>query len=233
MKNPFKFNFLWLCIIIVIFSAILFCTCCCCESYCFDFKPRTENILLGILSSAFLLLFVEIINYVIDRRKYGFLEGKYRRVLIAGMNENGQRSSLILNRQEQESGSNIKFIEDSCYHRLDYYKCDSVNYFIELNYQYHGIYTGYVEYYDHKNGNWKEGKMVKIKAKITISLNLANKMTGSGSYKYNNLDDFGKYEFHVDDENTDRIIVNYKNTIPSGLAEGYEIWVRYKNENPS
>ena len=51
-------------------------------------------------------------------------------------------------------------------------------------------------------------------------------MTGSGSYKYSNLDDFGKYEIHVDDEDNNRIIVNYKNTLPSGLAQGYEIWER-------
>ena len=49
-------------------------------------------------------------------------------------------------------------------------------------------------------------------------------MTGVGSYKYINTDDFGKYEFQIDDQNSNRIIVYYKNTIPSGLSEGYEIW---------
>jgi len=87
-----------------------------------------------------------------------------------------------------------------------------------LEYQYHGIYKGYVEYYDHNNGDWKSNSFVKVKARITINLNPANKMTGSGSYKYSNLDDFGKYEIHVDDEDNNRIIVNYKNTLLSGLA---------------
>ena len=83
-----------------------------------------------------------------------------------------------------------------------------------------------MEYYDHKNGDWKNNSFVKMKARITINLNPANIMTGSGSYKYSNLDDFGKYEIHVDDDNNHRIIVNYKNTLPSGLAQGYEIWER-------
>ena len=218
---------MWISLIIFILGGVLLCICCC-GHYCFEFKSRTENILLGILSSSFLLLFVEIINFIIDKKKYGFLNGKYKKVLITQMNSNGLRSSEVPDASKKEIEEKIKFIPDSCYHTLDYYDCGEVDYLTVLTYHYHGIYTGYVEYLDHIKGNWKENNMVKIKTRVTLNINSANKMTGSGSYKYANRDDFGKYEFQVDEENTNRIIVNYRNTLPSGLAEGYEIWERIK-----
>ena len=223
LKNPFKINFIWLGTIILLLGAVLLVSCGCGE-YCFNFRSRTENILLGIFSSAILLFFNELLNYIIDIRRYGFLHGKYKRTIITQLNNGGVRSSEIRDADQIERNENVKFITDSCYHYLSYYKCESVNYFIELKYQYNGIYTGYAEYFDHKSGNWKENRMLKVKTVITLNLNLANKMTGSGSYKYSQVDDFGRYEFQVDDENYDRIIANYKNTAPSGLSEGYEIW---------
>lgn len=223
IKNPYYINFLWMSIALFILGFILLSTCCY-GDYCFKFQSRTENILIGIFSSIFLLLFLEITNWIIDRQKYGFLHGKYKKVFITQINENRMRSSEIDNASEKEQTDKIKFINDSCYHELDYYDCDRISYFTNLKYHYHGIYTGYVEYFDHIRGNWKENKMIKIKAKVTLNLNSANKMTGSGSYKYVHKNDFGKYEFQVDEENAERIIVNYRNTLPSGLAEGYEIW---------
>lgn len=228
MKNPYHTNFIWIGVIILILSGLLFTTHCC-GKYCFEFKPRTENILVGILSSAFLLLFVEIINWIIDKKKFGYLAGTYRKTLITQVNSNGLGTSEIKDANIREVNEKIKFISDSCYHSLDYYECNKVEYTTFLEYHYHGIYTGYVEYFDHKIGNWKNNSFIKVRAKITINLNTANKMIGSGSYKYSNIDDFGKYEIQVDDENNNRIIVNYKNTLPSGLAEGYEIWEKVKD----
>lgn len=225
MKNPYYINFIWLGVIILLLSGLLFCSCCCSQYY-FEFKPRTENILLGLLSSAYLLMFVEIINWIIDKNKFGFLNGKYKKTLITQVNQDGLRSNAIQDANDRELKEKVKYISDTCYHRLDYYECNKVEYRTILEYQYHGIYKGYVEYFDHKNGDWKNNSFVKVRAKITISLNLANKMTGTGSYKYSNQDDFGKYEIYVDDENNSRIIVNYENTLPSGLAKGYEIWER-------
>lgn len=238
MKNPFITNFLWLSFVIILFSIPLLCSTPC-GHYCFSFKPRTENIFLGILSSAILLLFIEIINFIYDRKKYGFLSKNYKRVLITQKNNGDLRSSDILKeiieedkrkkaREKKEKDECIRFINDSCYHELLYYNCNQVDYLIQLDYHYHGIYTGFVEYFDHEKGNWKENKMEKIKAKVTLNLNTANKMTGSGSYKYLNCDDFGRYEFQIDEQNPNRIIVSYCNTIPSGLAEGYEVWEKYK-----
>ena len=223
MKNPFYLNLLWLGIIIIIIGGILLQSCSC-GYYYFAFKSRTESIIIGILSSAILLIFAEAINYCYDNKRYSFLKGKYKRTIITQKNEAGLRSSNIPNREEKEKNESIKFIDDSCYHEMRYYKCEQVEYIIKLDYQFHGVYTGFAEYFDHLHGNWRENKMTKIKAKLTLNLNIANKMTGLGSYKYSSRNDFGKYEFQIDEQNNSRIIVQYKSTIPSGLSEGYEIW---------
>ena len=236
IKNPYYFNLLGLGIIIfvilfLLFGSFLF-------PYCsFYLNKLPEEILIGVLSSAALLLFIEVMNFYSDRKRYSFLKGKYKRVVISEVNTNRLRGSEIpigienyeertKARKKEESEKNIKYKTDSCYHELNYYDCETIDYFIELNYQYHGIYIGYIEYYDDNKSCWRENKIIKIKAKITLNLNQANIMTGLGSYKYSGRDDLGKYDFRVDDENQNRIIVNYQNRIPSGLAEGYEIWER-------
>ena len=106
-----------------------------------------------------------------------------------------------------------------------------MKYFIKLKYLFHGIYSGTVEYYDHKKNNSKESHIEKNTAKFTFNLNLGNKMIGTGSYKYIQTDDYGKYEFQVDEDDNNRIVVSYENTIPSGLANGYEIWEKTKPES--
>lgn len=45
-----------------------------------------------------------------------------------------------------------------------------------------------------------------------------------GTYQYLNRRDLGSFEVLVDETNPKRIYLYYKNMIPSGLAEGYEIW---------
>jgi len=225
MKNPYYFNFLWLGGIVVALSCFMFGPCLS-STLCVSLTSSAENILLGILSSAILLLLTEFIYFLVDRNKYGFLKTRFCKQVITQVNEGRARSNNIADRDNQEIQNGIKFINDSIYHELRYYSCDSIQYFTELKYHYHGIYTGTVEYLDHEKSDWRNGKIIKIKALITLNLNLANKMTGSGSYKYFNRNDFGKFEFQVDEQNFDRILVSYANTIPSGLAEGYEVWTK-------
>ncbi len=199
MKNPYFNNIIWLFVIIFVASFLP------CFGRCyFKINSTFENILTGAISSAILLLIIEIINYLNDKRKYGFISGIYKKVSITERIPDGQ--------------DNLKRIGDSCYREISYYNLSDINYVSDLKYQYHGIYTGTVEYFGDTE--------TKATAFVTLNLNLANKMTGMGSYKYAGKDDFGKYDFQVDEENTRRIIVYYKNTIPSGLAEGYEIWER-------
>jgi hypothetical protein len=237
MKNPYYTNFIWLSVIITVLGTILLCKCCCCEVYCFEFLPRTENILLGIFSSAILLLIFELINYVMDRKKYGFIEGVYYRKAIYQVNENRLRGSEIpTNRDDIDEKrrermdlletKGERYSDDSIYHELIYQKCTDIKYSIRLSYKFQGMYSGTAEYFLHDSysGRWQDRSIAKTKVAITLNINLGNKMTGEGSYKYVNKDDFGKYEFQIDDENSDRIIVYYRNTLPSGLSEGFEIW---------
>jgi len=64
-------------------------------------------------------------------------------------------------------------------------------------------------------------------AEIVFNLNTIDRITGTGSYKYKNKEDYGIYEFQVIGEDKD-ILMYYKNVFPSGLAEGYEIWKKKK-----
>jgi hypothetical protein len=67
---------------------------------------------------------------------------------------------------------------------------------------------------------------IKPKCNTAVKLIFTAPITGSGNYKYEGKYDFGTYNFQIDPENENRILVFYQNTIPSGLAEGYEIWER-------
>lgn len=211
MKNPYFNNIIWLLVIIFVATFLP------CFGRCyFEINSTFENILTGIISSSILLLIIEFINFITDKKKYGFISGKYRKVFIAERNPNGQRSSDLPDEFWTKNKKRIN--DDSCYHELSFYSLPMKKYTTKLKYHHNGIYTGTVKYF----GNTE----TKATAYVTLNLNLANRMTGMGSYKYACKDDFGKYEFQVDEENARRIIVYYKNTIPSGLAEGYEIWER-------
>jgi len=209
MKNPYFNNIIWLLVIIFIATFLPY------FGHCyFEINSTFENILTGIISSSLLLLIIEFINFITDKKKYGFISGKYRKIFIAERNPDGQRSCVLPDEFWTKDKKRID--DDSCYYELSNYGLPMEKYFTKLKYQYNGIYMGTVKYF----GNTE----TKAKAFVTLNLNLANRMTGIGSYKYAGKDDFGKYEFQVDEENKRRIIVYYKNTIPSGLAEGYEIW---------
>jgi len=225
MKNPYFFNISWLTVTAIVIALTLYGPCLN-SKWCFQFPEALENILIGIISSAILLVLTEIINYFVDRKKYGFLQKNYLKKVITEVNEGRARSDKIENKIELEFTNQIRYINDSIYHELLYYRCDKIEYITKLKYHHHGIYTGIVEYLDHTQSDLRNNKIVKTEAFITLNLNLANKMTGAGSFKYRNRDDFGKFEFQVDDQNPGRIIVSYINTIPSGLAEGYEVWVK-------
>jgi hypothetical protein len=172
-----------------------------------------------------------------DRKKYGFIEGVYYRKAIYQVNENRLRGSEIpTNRDDIDEKrrermdlletKGERYSDDSIYHELIYQKCTDIKYSIRLSYKFQGMYSGTAEYFLHDSysGRWQDRSIAKTKVAITLNINLGNKMTGEGSYKYVNKDDFGKYEFQIDDENSDRIIVYYRNTLPSGLSEGFEIW---------
>ena len=205
MKNPFIINSLWLGIIVMLCSVILIGECQCCHNYNETFR----NVIIGVLSSALLLLLVEVILFIRDFLKFSFLAGKYKRLEIYQINEN--RIRWTKDESIEINGKQFEYKKDSCYHRLAFYDELSNRKKIKLEYLFNGKYSGTVEY--------DEGT-----TKISITLDSTNEMQGKGTYQYTNRRDLGTYEVQIDKINTKRIYLYYKNTIPSGLAEGYEIW---------
>jgi len=216
MKNPFYTNFLWLGITILLLLYLLFSTCSC-EDYCFSFSPRVEGLLIGILSAAALLFLAELVLFIRDKKRFGFLSGKYKRLKIYQLNKDKKqwdKNEII----EVESGEQFEYKADSVYHRLMIYDSQILTLKINLTYLFGGKYVGKADY--------NEGS-----ADITISLDTTNEMQGKGTYEYytrkdGKLPDIGKYEIQIqsNSQHHTTLFVYYKNTIPSGAAEGYEIW---------
>lgn len=225
-KNPFFRNITWL-------AALSFLSLICviikyyfCENPS-DLIDILNNLILSIFSSSVLLLLNETIQYFFDQKLYGFLNGQYERTIITNVIEN----NLVLknkNREEEITTSEerkklqshgLRAIEGSRYLELEDYKKLGKDWKIELKYLHNGIYEGEGEY----NKYWKNsGESTKVKFTLTLDKN--NILIGNGSYKYLEVDDYGIYHFQVNADDKSEILVTYKNTIPNGLAEGYEKW---------
>lgn len=234
-KNPYKTNFLIFGFIaigtlIYLISAAKY------HSSVFGWSDYAmaifNDIIIGIFTTSLLLLGIEWMHYTRDKRRLGYLEGTYRKILITGVNDERKRTEDILleTREKTSKGSNIKYINGSIYHELCYYEIDKNEYLTTLFYEYNGKYTGTVEYIDHDfkydkdKGHAQMDIKPKCKAAFSLIFNPPN--TGSGNYKYEGKYDFGTYNFQIDPENENKVLVFHQNTIPSGLAEGYEIWER-------
>ena len=159
-----------------------------------------KNIYIGIFSSSIVVLLLEIIAFFRDRYKYSFLDGIYQRQII--------------------TDKQILPINDSIYKDMTQsYKDDNVPDKIKLVYSGDGEYKGTAEY--------NEGKV-----EIVINLNADNRNVGTGTYQFTSkkpgykMPDLGVYKIQVDQANENIIYVYYSNTIPSGIASGYEIWER-------
>lgn len=71
---------------------------------------------------------------------------------------------------------------------------------------------------------------------LHIQLNIENSKIGKGTFQYVKkeqkytglMPDLGSYQLQVDNINRKVLYVYYKNMIPNGLAEGYEIWEKIK-----
>jgi hypothetical protein len=231
VKNPFKRNILLLAFLIIIWTFALTIKCNCNESCCssFHFSTTIENILIGLLSSSILLLLMELFQMLSDKWLYGYLEGQYERTIITqvlGNNDiakGGTRTENLSDSQKKEFHEigGLRPIPGSRYAEIISYSEIGKNWRIKLRYNYHGIYLGTAEYHNY-NGQYGDSTIVKF----NLALNLSNPTTGSGNYKYREIDDYGTYSFQVNADDKTEILVEYKNTIPSGLAEGYEKWKR-------
>jgi hypothetical protein len=159
-----------------------------------QFSEIIKEILIGIVSATLLLLFLETKNWATDKRIYGYLNGEYKRIGI-----------FI---------SDLTKTSDTKYSPQDY---DGVDPRIKF------LYKGNRQY--QFESQHKEGKI-----KAVIYLDQINPSEGSGVYQYSEklkdyiLPDIGYFKLIVDTLDCKRLYVYHRNLIPSGLAEGYEIW---------
>lgn len=228
MNNPFYRNFIWLGALTGITGILLLLSCTyeCCEYFANIFS-LAQNITIGIFSSSLLLLLNELVSFISDRNKYGFLEGTYSRKIIADVLE--LQSNINCKRTDELKPEEIKSlrekdlepIPDSKYVELLGYRKIGIEWRIHMKYLHNGTYEGEADYHAY----WKTYG-TKTTVKFTMTLNPSNITTGAGNYKYLEKDDYGIYSFQVNAEDKNEILVTYHNTIPSGLAQGYEKWQR-------
>ena len=229
MKNPFHRNIIWLTALCIISISFLLFSCenNSCNSG-LHLSPKVENIIIGVFSSSLLLLLVEIIQWFSDKKIYGYLKGEYLRTIITDVIAN---NDIVTNKKREEELNEeerkrfeergLRPIPGSRYVEILPYREIGKDWRIKLKYLHNGIYDGTADYHKYWLGN---GELTKVK--FTLTLNKSNVTTGSGNYKYVDRDDFGIYSFQINENQKDEILVTYKNTIPSGLAEGYEKWKR-------
>ena len=160
--------------------------------------PIFNDILVGIVSSLILLLLFEFREFVNDQKKYGHFKGPYHRVDIYEVDPDAKSDTKYKSLTERYSK-----VTSETY--LDYLGGRQYNF--EIDYE--------------------EGRV-----KGVLFIDEQNLRIAKGNYQYmskiggKHLTDLGEYNVQLDELNYNRLFVFYKNIIPSGLAEGYEIWER-------
>lgn len=166
---------------------------------CFNLdREILKDILIGVFSSILLLLFFEIREYFKDKRKYGHLSGAYFRTDIYEVDHTATINTRYKSLNERYKDVSTKIIIE--------YKGDR-QYVFEADYE--------------------EGRKRGV-----IFVDEENLKIATGHYQYISkkpgyiLPDIGDYRFQIDELDKKKIFVFFSNLIPSGLAEGYEVWVR-------
>lgn len=155
-----------------------------------------KDVLIGIISAVLLLLFIEIRDAIKDKKNYGYLAGEYKRMDIFNA--------------DPTATSDTKYSSMSL-------RYANVNPQIKFNYKGNRKYEFEADY--------EEGRK-----KAVIHLDQINPTEGNGVYQYSSkkgnhtLPDMGYFKLQVDTINPKRLYVYHNNLIPSGLAQGYEIW---------
>lgn len=168
---------------------------------CLLYYRLPDGLLIGLLSSAIVVLLIEAISYTTDLKRFSYLRGKFRRVEIQ-------------NKLDAVAAANAgRDYEDITPRYVAGQVCRS----IRIKHQGEGRFTG--------SAHYEEGKV-----KFDLLLDTLNPSHGFGTYQYTAkkpgypLPDFGKYELFRDKLNNDRIYIHHKNIAPTRRAEGYEIW---------
>ncbi len=158
----------------------------------------TVNILIGIYTSSIVVLILEIITFLKNSNRYGFLNKKYKRI-------------KIYNKLSDKKNDTIYEEITSRYHE------NNINSLIKIKHHGDGRFSGSAYY--------EEGK---VKFDVFLDSTNPSFGLGTYQYieKYKNKDmpDLGKLELVRDKVDDDKIYIYFKNIAPSGLAESYEIW---------
>jgi phage pi2 protein 07 len=108
-------------------------------------------------------------------------------------------------------------LSGTAYNEFQYGKGPGWN--IELKYLNNGVYTGVAMYPKYRENEKNQKTDVIIRLRLSTDLS-----TGNGAYVYKEREDFGNYSFQISEMDSNKIIIQYKNVVPSGIAEGYEVW---------
>lgn len=195
--SKYNKNLIWLGITFSFFSTILLVFSCPCE-----YSDILKNILIGLISSLLLLILIEIRDLVKDSNTFGILAGKYNRIEIYQVDHDKKVDSKY-----------ISMMGD--------YNREGVETKITLQYKGEREYYFEAEYF--------EGKVL-----AHFFINQTNLKIGKGHYQYiekkenykNTMPDIGHHEIQIDETNPKRLYIFHHNLVPSGLADGYEIWER-------
>jgi hypothetical protein len=168
------------------------------------------------------LLLSEVVQLFRDKKEFGVLAGDYERDSWFEKIEKDRRAEDLSDEEKQHIlSTQKKVLPSSSYKEFLYGKGEGWN--IEVKYLFKGVYTGKAIYHKY----WVNDKNQKTKVWFTLHLS-ADLNTGSGSYAYSERNDSGIYSFQISETDANKVIIRYKNIIPSGIAEGYEIWKRIK-----
>jgi len=214
LKNPFIYNIRWLSVLSAL--ALLFLFLPYPDSLINDLW---KHIIAGVFYSALVLLINEFVQLFRDKIELGILKGKYvRKELFQVLDGGKSAEQLTQTERDKIVSANQQIVEGTRYSK--FLNTKDVECEIELNYLFKGAYFGTAKYHndlEHVDAN------VQTDVFITIHLN-DDLNTGSGTYQYKNFKVYGTYLLHISPLEPNKIIISFKNIIPSGIAEGYEIW---------
>lgn len=194
MSKYYK-NIIWLGVTFIGFSFILLVFNCPCQ-----YSDILKNVFIGLISSLLLLILIEIRDLVRDANTFGKLAGKYRRTEIHQVDYD-------------------KKVDSKYNSMMEAYNKEGVETKITLQYKGEREYYFEAEYF--------EGKVL-----AHFFINQTNPKIGKGHYQYlskkekyiKTMPDIGHYEIQVDETNPKKLYLFHHNLIPSGLADGYEVW---------
>ncbi|HKC37760.1 MAG TPA: hypothetical protein VKB95_16905 [Chitinophagaceae bacterium] len=214
LKNPFIYNIRWLSVLSVLALLFLFL-----PFLNSSINELWKHIITGVFYSALVLLINEFVQLFRDKKELGILKGKYIRTELFQVLEGGKKAEqLTQTERDKIEAAKQQVVEGTRYSKV--FDVTDLGWEIELIYLFKGSYSGIAKYQNHL-----EGGDANVQTDIFITVHLNDDLnTGDGTYQYKNFEVFGTYSLHISPLEPNKIIVGFKNIIPSGIAEGYEIW---------